>query len=373
MTRSHVVCILGSVLTIVGVAVWTGCTQKESTRGATAEPAASATSPAAEKQAAGTQSPVTAQKPTAEAQKVRPGTANTPAATAKPSGNVEQAKPAPAPAAMKSGLNAPKPADAPQTVEAAEPVWRKFLADAINYYHFSDTQRSAAEAILTGCLDRANTAKQEYDRTKFGANAKGDAAASAAADAKFSKLLQKLDEEVYGRIDGLASMAQLQNGLKEGFQSPRALRAPKRPEVGQEAPDFELKDAQGQTVSLASLRGKTVVLHFWATWCGYCKKAMPDIQKLQEAVKDRSDVVVLGVNCAQRPNNPDPAEYFKQQGCTYRVLLNGDAAATAYEVRGYPMLYVIGPDGKIIFKESGAVASQSERILALLKSPLKKA
>jgi thiol-disulfide isomerase/thioredoxin len=363
MTRSSVVRVLGGIVAILGVSLSASCAQKENTAAQPGNPPAPAAKAPADKP---TPAVSVARDAKPAVQTARP----TPAANT--SLTSEKAKPAAAkpPAAPTGPAAAPPtpPADdrPPLTFSELEPEWRKFLNDVTTHYHFTDAQRTSAEAIFASGMERATAAKKQFDADRSGAGDQDQ------ATAKLNRALRKLDDEVLGRIDALASAEQIQKATTEGYQSPVALRAPKRPEVGQEAPAFELKDPDGQSVSLASLRGKTVVLHFWASWCGFCKKTMPEIQKVQEAVKDRKDVVVLGVNCAVKPGVPDALEVLKQNSCTYRTLLNGDPVAPLYEVKGYPMLYVIGPDGKILLKESGAQPDQSTRILALLKDPNKK-
>ena len=64
-------------------------------------------------------------------------------------------------------------------------------------------------------------------------------------------------------------------------------------EVGKEAPDFTLKNLNGDEVSLSDYRGKIVLINFWATWCKWCDKEMPDLQKLG---KENDDIVVLAVD-----------------------------------------------------------------------------
>ena len=122
--------------------------------------------------------------------------------------------------------------------------------------------------------------------------------------------------------------------------------------VGSEAPAWELKSSTGQTVSLAGLRGKVVVLDFWATWCGPCRMAMPGLQKLSDRFKGKP-VAVYGVNCMERQPNADPAGFFKKMGMTYGLLLDGTAVAEAYNVSGIPCFYVIGPDGKVLNATAG--------------------
>ena len=121
--------------------------------------------------------------------------------------------------------------------------------------------------------------------------------------------------------------------------------------MGDAAPDFNLTSLDGNQVSLASLKGKVVLLDFGATWCRPCKAAMPTIQKLHEAYKDKG-VVILGVNTWEK--NADAAkDYMARNKFTYGRLLNGDDLAKAYGVTGIPTLVIIGKDGKVAMADMG--------------------
>ena len=121
--------------------------------------------------------------------------------------------------------------------------------------------------------------------------------------------------------------------------------------MGDAAPDFNLTSLDGNQVSLASLKGKVVLLDFGATWCRPCKAAMPTIQKLHEAYKDKG-VVILGVNTWEK--NADAAkDDMARNKFTYGCLLNGDDLAKAYGVTGIPTLVIIGKDGKVAMADMG--------------------
>ena len=121
--------------------------------------------------------------------------------------------------------------------------------------------------------------------------------------------------------------------------------------MGDAAPDFNLTSLDGNQVSLASLKGDVVLLDFGATWCRPCKAAMPTIQKLHEAYKDKG-VVILGVNTWEK--NADAAkDYMARNKFTYGRLLNGDDLAKAYGVTGIPTLVIIGKDGKVAMADMG--------------------
>lgn len=117
--------------------------------------------------------------------------------------------------------------------------------------------------------------------------------------------------------------------------------------AGDAAPDFSLRTPDGKEVTLAGLKGKVVLLDFWATWCGPCIAAMPSIQRLHEKYVGRP-VVILGVNTWERGAADKAQKFMEKNKYTYGLLLKGDDLAEAYGVPGIPTLVLIGPDGKIL-------------------------
>lgn len=144
--------------------------------------------------------------------------------------------------------------------------------------------------------------------------------------------------------------------------------------VGDVAPAFTLKSVDGSDVSLDSLKGRVVLLDFWATWCGPCKMAMPGVQKLHEKYKDQK-VSVFGVDTWERAgslekNLAKAKKYMDDKKYTYGLIANGDDLAKQYGMSGIPTFVLIGPDGKIIYLGVGFDEKQDEVLAELIDKAL---
>ncbi|MFT7419946.1 MAG: thiol-disulfide isomerase/thioredoxin [Algoriphagus sp.] len=135
-----------------------------------------------------------------------------------------------------------------------------------------------------------------------------------------------------------------------------------RQSVGTEgtmAPDFDLVNLSGQKVKLSELRGKTVIIDFWATWCGPCIKSFPGMKQAQDKYADNKDVEFLFINTFERV----PQDQWKTHVQSFvdkrnyqylnPVLDFGNSTALAYGVEGIPAKFCIGPDGTIKHKSTG--------------------
>jgi peroxiredoxin len=120
---------------------------------------------------------------------------------------------------------------------------------------------------------------------------------------------------------------------------------------GQRAPDFTLPTLRGPRVSLSSLRGKVVLIDFWAQWCEPCKKELPQLERLSREFASRN-VVVLTVNIDKQRENAE--RLARQLGLTVDVLLDpaGSVAGT-YDLPKMPSSFVVDKKGFVRFVHEG--------------------
>ena len=130
--------------------------------------------------------------------------------------------------------------------------------------------------------------------------------------------------------------------------------------VGKDAPDFTLQSMDGKEVKLSDYKGKKVYLKFWASWCGPCKKSMPELMEL--AAKQDRDFEILSVIApgiqGEKTVEQFP-QWFQDQGYKDIPVLYDTKATTfqAYQIRSIPTEYLIDSQGKIGKKQFGVISN----------------
>ncbi len=114
----------------------------------------------------------------------------------------------------------------------------------------------------------------------------------------------------------------------------------------QVAPDFSWQTPDGKVVHLSDLKGKVVLLDFWATWCGPCRMTIPHVESLYEKFKDKG-LVVIGINLDGPGKRETVSKFIKEHGITYTVVGDNGTVAQEYGVSGIPRFFFIDKHGRI--------------------------
>ena len=125
------------------------------------------------------------------------------------------------------------------------------------------------------------------------------------------------------------------------------------------APAFTLERLDGKgTLSLASLRGRAVVLNFWASWCGPCKDEAPLLQQASQRWRDKG-VAFVGIDV--KDFRGDAREFLERYGVTYPNVHDGKGSTIGrYGVTGYPETYFIDARGRVRYRIAGPVDDAQE-------------
>jgi cytochrome c biogenesis protein CcmG, thiol:disulfide interchange protein DsbE len=145
--------------------------------------------------------------------------------------------------------------------------------------------------------------------------------------------------------------------------------------VGSEAPSYAAHTVAGDTVRLADLRGRVVVLNVWATWCGPCVREMPALQRLHEQLSDRGlSVIAVSVDSeglGLGGGDADVQSFVDEFGLTFTVLRDASGRIEdTFGVAGLPTTFVIDRDGRIERKVLGAREWDDPALAAEIESLL---
>jgi len=126
--------------------------------------------------------------------------------------------------------------------------------------------------------------------------------------------------------------------------------------LNEKAPVFALVDLDGKKIDLGELKGKVVVVDFWATWCGPCKASFPGMQKMVSKYKDDANVKFVFIDTWERGDEKqkNASEFISTNKYTFHVLMdNDDKVVAEFKVEGIPTKFVIDKKGMIRFKAVG--------------------
>jgi thiol-disulfide isomerase/thioredoxin len=187
------------------------------------------------------------------------------------------------------------------------------------------------------------------------------------------EITNSLKDAYLGKIGGKGTYEDLAKDHKKKFEKmlsdalkmkiERIQKSLKETRLSSPGTVFTLKDMNGAPVSLAELKGKVVVLDFWATWCGPCKSSFPYLQKVYEKYQNNENVKILAINSWERqkdyPAQVDNAKSFMSSNkYTFPVLIDEKSedqfiVIGKYEVEGIPTKFILDKKGTIAWKVVG--------------------
>lgn len=135
--------------------------------------------------------------------------------------------------------------------------------------------------------------------------------------------------------------------------------------IKEKAPDFTLTNLNGKKVSLSDYKGKVVMVDFWATWCGPCKKSFPALKKVVQKYQDNPEVEFLFVNTWERVQDKkkNAKDFIEKNNYPFHVLLDSDNKVVAeFGVRGIPTKFMIDKTGFIRYKSIGFSGKSDELV-----------
>ncbi len=133
------------------------------------------------------------------------------------------------------------------------------------------------------------------------------------------------------------------------------------------APDFTLEDMDGEKYTLSSLRGKVIMINFWATWCPPCREEIPSMEAVYQSLRDK-DFIVLAINQWESPDHV--FSYMGQLDVypTFPILFDRDSSVSdSYGVKGLPTTMLIDRQGRVVYRAVGGRNFNHPDVRALIQ------
>ncbi len=123
------------------------------------------------------------------------------------------------------------------------------------------------------------------------------------------------------------------------------------------APGFTLVSTDGKKINLSDYKGKIVILDFWATWCGPCRRGVPDLVSIQKTYKDK--VVIIGISLDDERTKKNILPFMKEYGVNYPVVLGTSEVVANYgNIQAIPTSFIIDQKGNVVDKYVGLVSKE---------------
>lgn len=126
------------------------------------------------------------------------------------------------------------------------------------------------------------------------------------------------------------------------------------------APDFTVYDAEGNPVKLSDYFGKPIILNFWASWCGPCKKEMPDFNEKSQELEGEVQFLMINMTDGFRETMETATAFIEEQGYTFPVFFDTRfEAAYTYGAYSLPTTFFIDAQGYVITQATGAISMET--------------
>ena len=126
------------------------------------------------------------------------------------------------------------------------------------------------------------------------------------------------------------------------------------------AVDFTVENTEGEEVTLYSFIGKPIVLNFWASWCGPCKRELPDFQSAYETYGDEVEFLLVNLTDGMQETKETATAFMESEGYTLPVYYDTkQEAAYVYQVYSIPTTYLIDAKGEVVAKASGMIDKET--------------
>jgi thiol-disulfide isomerase/thioredoxin len=240
------------------------------------------------------------------------------------------------------------------------------------YAYGLEQQGKTTEALKVYSESFALTAGQQEDingryvklLTKSADYAKAiEVAESCILNEKANDKIIEAYKEAYKQLNGSSAEAEAKLNKLAAEAKANVMESLKKEMLNKPAPDFNLKDFDGNFVKLSDLKGKVVVVDFWATWCGPCKMSFPALQKVYNKYKENPDILILALDTWEREKSvPEKEkkvkEFIAENKYSFKVLFDDADIVGKYEVTGIPTKFIIDKNGMMQFKTIGFNSEQ---------------
>ncbi|OFY40719.1 MAG: hypothetical protein A2X18_11725 [Bacteroidetes bacterium GWF2_40_14] len=199
-------------------------------------------------------------------------------------------------------------------------------------------------------------------------------------DGQVSQTSSSLFKELYVKLNGSDSgLNELWNSIQEVLSKNLKQKLAKDL-INIPAPKFSAKDIAGNTISLVDLKDKIVIIDFWATWCGPCKKSFPAMQLAVNKYKNDPNVMFLFIHTWEKEDNATETaiNYLKENNFNFHLIMDlndpvtkTNNIVTSYKVSGIPTKFIIDGNGNIRYKVTGFTGGDEaavEEISAMIES-----